>query len=94
MQSPSPAALPAVAGNDGHMGNFLAAVRSGKHSDLACDIETGYISSILPLLANASYRTGETLEFDGRSETFKGNHKANQLIKRTGRKPYTIPASV
>jgi len=76
------------------MGNFLNAVRSGKRSDLTCDIETGYMSSILPLLANASYRVGETLEFDGKSETFKSNRKANQMIKRTGRKPYRIPASV
>ncbi len=82
------------AGGGGHMGNFFAAVRSGKRCDLTCDIEEGYMSSILPLLANASYRVGQTLVFDGRSETFKGNRKANQFIKRTGRKPYTIPASV
>jgi len=81
-------------GGGGHMGNFLAAVRSGKRSDLTCDIETGYMSSILPLLANASYRLGETLAFDGHSETFKGNRKANKIIKRTGRRPYTIPAFV
>ncbi len=82
------------AGGGGHMGNFFAAVRSGRRSDLTCDIETGYMSSILPLLANASYRVGQTLTFDGRSETFKGNRKANKIIKRTGRRPYTIPASV
>ena len=82
------------AGGSGHMGNFLSAVRSGKCSDLTCDIETGFKSSILPLLANASYRFGETLEFDGTSETFKGSRKANRLIKRTGRTPYAIPASV
>ncbi len=82
------------AGGSGHMGNFLSAVRSGKCSDLTCDIETGFKSSILPLLANASYRVGETLEFDGTSETFKGSRKANRLIKRTGRTPYAIPASV
>ena len=76
------------------MGNFFTAVRSGQRSDLTCDIETGYMSSILPLLANASYRLGATLAFDGRSETFKGNRKANKIIKRTGRRPYTIPASV
>ena len=63
-------------------------------SALTCDIEEGYKSSILPLLANASYRVGEMLEFDGKSETFKGHRKANQLIKRTGRKPYIIPEYV
>ncbi len=82
------------AGGGGHMGNFLAAVRSGKRSDLTCDIEEGFKSSILPLLANASYRCGETLEFDGNSETFKGNRKANKMIKRRGRRPYVIPSRV
>jgi hypothetical protein len=48
------------------------------------------MSSILPLLANASYRVGETLEFDGNSETFKGNRKVNPFIKRKGRAPYRI----
>ena len=85
---------PRGTGGFGHMSNFLSAIRSGKRSDLSCDIEKGYMSSILPLLANAAYRTDEVLEFDGKSETFKGNRKANQLIKRTGRKPYAIPASV
>jgi hypothetical protein len=31
---------------------------------------------------------------DGGSETFKGNRKADKIIKRIGRKQYTIPASV
>lgn len=84
----------AGAGAGGHMGNFIAAVRSGKPSDLTCDIEEGFKSSILPLLANASYRVGESLEFDGKSETFKGHRQANQIIKDTGRKPYTIPNHV
>jgi len=84
----------AGAGGGGHMGNFIKAVRSGKRSDLTCDIEEGFKSSILALLANASYRLGETLEFDGETETFKGNRQANQMIKRTGRRPYTVPAYV
>lgn len=81
-------------GGGGHVGNFITAVRSGKRSDLTCDIEEGFKSSILPLLANASYRVGESLEFDGKSETFKGHRQANQMIKDTGRKPYTIPNHV
>jgi len=84
----------AGAGGGGHLGNFFKAIRSGKRSDLTCDIETGFMSSILPLLANASYRCGETLEFDGKTETFKNNRKANKIIKSTGRKPYTIPSIV
>jgi hypothetical protein len=85
-----------LAGTDsgGHVANFITAVRSGNPSDLTCDIEEGFKSSILPLLANASYRVGETLQFDGKSETFKGNRQANELMKRTGRKPYTIPNHV
>jgi predicted dehydrogenase len=35
-----------------HFTNFANAVRSGKHGDLHCDIEVGYRSSVLPLVAN------------------------------------------
>lgn len=85
---------PRGTGGYDHMANFFNAIRSGKRSDQTCDIEEGYISSALPLLANAAYRMGEALEFDGKSEKFIGNRKANQLLKRTGRKPYLIPSSV
>lgn len=84
----------AGAGSGGHQGNFIASIRSGKRSDLTCDIEEGYMSSVLPLMANISYRLGETLSFDGSKEKFVHNRKANQMLKRTGHGEYTIPENV
>ena len=48
------------AGGD-HFGNFIAACRSRKSSDLAADIQEGHISSALCHLGNISYRLGETV---------------------------------
>lgn len=84
----------AGAGSGGHQGNFIAALRSGKREDLTCDIEEGYMSSALSILANASYRTGRSLTFDGAGELFVGDRQANALLKRQGRNPYRVPNRV
>ncbi|MEX2639534.1 MAG: hypothetical protein WD266_02520 [Balneolales bacterium] len=45
--------------NEGnHFANFIDAIRSGKNDGLRSDIREGFYSSSLPLLANASYLTG------------------------------------
>ncbi|RPH43302.1 MAG: gfo/Idh/MocA family oxidoreductase [Planctomycetota bacterium] len=45
-------------GTGDHFQNFVDAVRSGKPSDLAADIEEGHLSSALCHLGNISYRLG------------------------------------
>lgn len=82
------------AGSGGHQGNFIAAIRSGKRDDLTCEIETGNMSSALPILANVSYRLGRTLTFDGKKEQFVGDRQANALLKREGRGQFRIPNNV
>ena len=57
-------------GGGGHFGNFINAIRSGKRSDLSCDIETGHRSSVLPLIANISYRLGRELKLTSNQESF------------------------
>ncbi len=84
----------AAAGGGDHQGNFIAALRSGKKTDLTCPVEEGYLSAVLSHLANASYRVGRTLRFDGSSERFIGDREANALLKREGRGPYRIPNRV
>ena len=43
-------------------------------------------------MANASYLVGHSLEFDGKTEQFKGNEKkANDLLTREYRKGFEIP---
>jgi predicted dehydrogenase len=59
---------PKLGPGDGNFGNFIAAVRSRKVSDLNADIQEGHYSSALCHLANISYRLGETVSFNGSSK--------------------------
>lgn len=81
-------------GDEGHFENFIAALQSGKQEDLNCDVEVGHRSTILPLMANVSYRVGRELHFDGLSERFKDDDEANELLTRDYRAPYTVPGKV
>jgi len=61
---------------------------------LTCDILEGHLSSVLPHLANVAYLVGHTIEFDGKTESVKGNEKkANELLTREYRKGFEIPKS-
>jgi predicted dehydrogenase len=82
---------PAGAGGGNHMETFIAAVRSGQRTDLTAEIEEAFMSSALPIIGNAAYRLGRTLEFDGRTEKFIGDSDANALANRKGRGQYMIP---
>jgi hypothetical protein len=84
----------AAPGGTGHFANFIAAVRSGNHHDLACDILEGHLSSSLPHLANIAYRVGDTLELNGEFEEFTGNREANLLLTRRYRHPFVVPEVV
>jgi predicted dehydrogenase len=77
-----------------HVLNFLAAVRSRKHSDLACDVETAHLSSALCHLANISYRTGRKLAFQPETETIEGDGEASRLLAREYRAPFVVPGQV
>ncbi len=79
-------------GAGGHYENFVAALRSGKQSDLACDIEVGHRSSCLAHLANISYRLGREISFDGDREVFIDDEAANRMLRRRSyREPYVVP---
>jgi predicted dehydrogenase len=84
----------AGSGDSGHFNNFIAALRSGKQSDLTCDIETGHRSSTLPLIANISYRLGRELTIDGNKEKFVNDSEADAMLTRDYRKPYIVPEEV
>jgi len=76
--------------SDSHFVNFIDALRSGKQEDLNCNIETGFMSTTLPHLANISYRLGRKLVFDGKKEKFAGDGQANDMLTRKYRKPYIV----
>ena len=81
-------------GDGGHFGNFLAAMRSRKPSDLNAEIEEGAVSTVLMHLANLSYRLGRTLNFDAATMTCKGDSEANKMFTRNYRAPYVVPVKV
>ncbi len=81
-------------GGGGHFENFITAVRSGNPEDLTCDVEVGHRSSILPLMANVSYRVGRELMFDGLSERFVDDEEANEMLSRDYREPFVVPERV
>jgi hypothetical protein len=74
-----------------HYQNFVDAVRANDPKLLTCDALEGHLSSTLPHLANISYRVGRALEFNGKTETFVGDKKADELLTREYRKGFEIP---
>ena len=78
-------------GMGGHMSNFIEAVLAKNPEKANCDIEVGYRSSILPHLANISYRMNRELKWDGKKEQFVNDNEANKLLHRQDRKGFQVP---
>jgi len=74
--------------------NFIQAVRSRKREDLNAEIEEGHLSSALMHLANISYRTGRSLDFDPAKETITNDVKANLMLRDKYRAPFVVPEKV
>jgi predicted dehydrogenase len=74
----------------GHMKDFLAAIDSrGKP---VADIEQGFISTTSCILANLSLELGgRTLVYDPAKGEVVGDKKANAMLARPYRKPWTHP---
>ena len=73
-----------------HVRNFLDCVKTGNAPN--ADIEIGHASTRLCHLGNIAYRTGKTLRFDPKTETFPDDKEANQLLGREYRKGFELPA--
>lgn len=74
--------------------NFIQAVRSRKREDMNADIEEGHLSSALMHLANISYRTGRSLDFDPAKEMIVNDAKANLMLRDKYRAPFVVPEKV
>lgn len=59
-------------GGDGHMANFLAAVRSRRASDLAAPLAGGFTSSATCLVGNISWRVGQPASIDTITRALEG----------------------
>ena len=66
----------------GHFDNFIAAVQSGKQSDLNAEILEGHYSSACCHLANVSYQVGREWPFEKEPEAFQGNDFALDAFER------------
>jgi len=72
-----------------HVRNFLECIRDGKRPH--ADIEEGHKSTRLCHLGNIAYRTGKTLFFDAKTETFPDQPEANKYLGREYRKGFELP---
>ncbi|MEP7110409.1 MAG: Gfo/Idh/MocA family oxidoreductase [Ferruginibacter sp.] len=80
-----------------HFANFIDAIRTGQDGTLHCDINEGFFSSALPMLANISYRLGRELKFMGAdfdNEAVINDPAANAMLTRVYRPPYIVPNEV
>ena len=65
-----------------HFDNFVKAVRSGKSSDLNCDVEEGHLSAALCHLGNISYRLGTPALLGESFKSFGGLAEAGEAFGR------------
>jgi predicted dehydrogenase len=77
-----------------HFRNWVSAMRSRNPQDLSAEIMEGHMSSTLCHLSNIAYRVNQTLHFDPKTEQFKDNDAANELVSRPARVPFDVPVSV
>src|SRR5688500_5864568 len=63
-----------------HYRNFIDAIKANDSKMLNCDVVEGHLSSTLPHLANIAYRVGHEVTFDGKTETFEDDKKADRLL--------------
>src|SRR5262249_37148812 len=75
-----------------HQQNFLDCIVSREKPN--ADIEIGYRSTLLCLLANIAWRTRSVLHSDKATESILGNEPAARLMGRTYRKGFELPEIV
>ena len=88
---PSRAATTPTLMDDGHMENWIDAIRSRDPARLNSDIAEGHLSSSLCYLGNIAWETERTLKFDPETEQFLGDDEASALLTRDYRAPFTLP---
>ena len=74
------------------MDNFVDSVKSRKPTNAPA--LTAHLSCGLVHLGEIGYRVGEVLHFDPRAETFRNNAKADALLTKEYREPWSVPDPV
>ena len=80
--SPKGEKLETFKGGGDHYGNFVASVRSRKHTDLNADIVEGHLSSALCHLGNISYRLGSLVPFSTKAKAFGDDKETLESFRR------------
>lgn len=75
-----------------HFENFIDAVRSHKTEDQNGKVETAHSAAAMAHLGNITYRTGEVLKFDPKSNKFTNNDEANKMLGKKYPKGFEVPA--
>jgi predicted dehydrogenase len=75
----------------GHMQNFLAAIRKRDHTLLHAEAAVGVRAAAFCHLANIAYRLGRTLRLAPASGRFLADEEANAHLTRDYRPPYVVP---
>jgi len=91
---PSSKTVPPSIMNDGHVENWIGAIRAGDPGRLTADVHEGHLSSSLCFLGNIACQTERTLRFNPAAERFIGDEDANRLLTRNYREPFTLPKEV
>lgn len=81
-------------GTDGHIANFIDAVRKRDKSILTGPVETAHLSSALAHLGNIAYRLERVLTFNPETEKFVDDAEADKMLTRNYRAPFVVPDKV
>jgi hypothetical protein len=90
IDEPLPATATRLAVSTDHILNFLECIRSREKP--TCDANIGHRSATVCHLGNIAIRTGESLRWDPHAEHFVGSDRANALLSREMRRPWTLTA--
>ncbi len=69
-------------GSEDHYGNFIAAMKSRKHTDLHADVLDGHLSSALCHTGNISYRLGQQKSPEEIEAAIKSSHDVTEAAGR------------
>jgi predicted dehydrogenase len=72
-----------------HVADFLDAVRSRRMPN--SEVELGHQATTLSHLGNIAYRVGRQITWDAETESIPGDREADDLLRRSYRKPYLLP---
>ncbi|HWQ57247.1 MAG TPA: Gfo/Idh/MocA family oxidoreductase [Bryobacteraceae bacterium] len=71
-----------------HARDFLDCIKS--RAKCRADVLTGHISTSSTILGNIAHKTRSMLEWDGRTERFTNNQRANEFLHYKYRAPYKL----